>query len=126
MKKPKTSSNLHIALVIIILVALACLVAALCLFDYNFDVSFVEMWQANIPSLILAGAFVALNLVLIISAIKLRVKNDELTRSEVGLSFMIAAVLLLELILCVPIFIMWIVERLHDAVSTHKNKKLDF
>ena len=124
MKKTKTSSKLHIAFVIIIFVALACLVTALCLFDYNFDVRLVVMWQANMPSLILAGAFVVLSLVLIISAIVLRVKNDELTRSEVGLSFMIAAVLLLEIILCVPIFILWIIESIHDAVSNAKREQI--
>ena len=120
MKKPKTSSQLHIAFVIFILMALASFITALCLFDYNFDVSLDKMWQANMPTFILLGAFVVLNLILIISAIVLRIKNDELTRSEVSLSFMIAAVLLLEVVLCVPIFIVWIAELIHDAISARK------
>ena len=124
MKKPKTSSNLHIAFVVIIFVALASIVTALCLFDYNFNASFVEIWQANMPSIILAGVFVIGDLTLIISAIVLRIKNDALTRSEVGLSFMIAAVLLLEIILCVPIFILWIIERIHDAISDAKRETI--
>lgn len=124
MKKPKTSSKPHIAFVVMIFVALASIIVALCLFDYNFNVSFAEMWQANMPSIILAGVFAAIDLTLIISAIVLAIKNDELTRSEVWLSFMIVTVLLLEIILCVPIFILWIIERIHDAVSDAKREKI--
>ena len=124
MKKPKTSSNLHIAFVVIIFVALASIITALCLFDYNFDVSFDTMWQANMAAIILAGVFAVCDLTLIISAIVLRIKNDELTRAEVGLSFMIVTVLLLEIILCVPILILWIIERIHDAISYAKREKI--
>lgn len=126
MKKRKTSSNLHIAFVVLIFVALTSIITALCLFDYKLDAPFETIWQNNMLPIILAGVFVAIDLTLIISAIVLAIKNDELTRSEVLLSFMIATVLLLEVILCVPIFILWIIESIHDAVSARKSKKLDF
>lgn len=86
----------------------------------------ITIWNINYVSFILFGAFVVLDLILIVSAIVLLIKNDELTRSEVGLSFMIAAVLLLEVMLCVPIFVLWIIERIHDGVSTRKNKNFEF
>ena len=117
MKKAKTTSKLYILFLVMIFVALACVITALCLCDYNFKTAFVDVWQANKPSFILAAAFVALNIALIISAIVLRVQNDELTKSEVSLAFQVATVLLLEVILCVPILIVWIIERIHDAVS---------
>ncbi len=112
MKKAKTTSKLYILFLVMIFVALACVITALCLCDYNFKTAFVDVWQANKPSFILAAAFVALNIALIISAIVLRV-----TKSEVSLAFQVATVLLLEVILCVPILIVWIIERIHDAVS---------
>ena len=105
MKKAKTTSKLYILFLVMIFVALACVITALCLCDYNFKTAFVDVWQANKPSFILAAALV------------LRVKNDELTKSEVSLAFQVATVLLLEVILCVPILIVWIIERIHDAVS---------
>lgn len=122
MKKAKTSSKLHIAFIIMMLLALVSVIVALCLFDYNFDSTFEEMWLRNTPSFILAGVFAALNLVIILSAIVLRIKNDELTRSEVNLAFLITAVLVLETVLCVPIFIAWIVELIHDEISRRKNE----
>lgn len=124
MKKNKTSSKLHIAFVIVILASLACFITALCLCDYNFDSPFKDVWQANTAPFILFGASVLLDLILVISAIILRVKNDELTRSEVGLAFMIAIVLLLEVVLCAPIFIAWIVETIHDAVANSKRERI--
>lgn len=117
-------SKLHIPFVVIMFVALACIITALCLCDYKFDVPFVQVWQANMPSMILAAAFVALNLVLIISAIVLRIKNDEVTKSEVTLAFQITVVLILEIVLCVPIFIIWIIEKIHDAASKRKNETI--
>lgn len=124
MKKPKTMSKLHIAFVVMIFISLACMIAALCLCDYDFGMPFADVFQANMPSFILAGISVALDVALIIAAITLRVKNDSLTRSEVGLSFMIAIVLLLEVVLCVPIFIVWVIERIHDAVSDKRREKI--
>ena len=117
MKKAKTSSKLYIPYVVMIFIALACLITALCLCDYDFNGALAEIWQRNMPSFILALAFVALNLIFVISAIVLRVKNNPLTRDEVALAFEVAIVLLLEIILCVPIFIVWGIERIHDAVS---------
>ena len=117
MKKPKTSSKLYIPYVVMIFIALACLITALCLCDYDFNGALAEIWQRNMPSFILALAFVALNLIFVISAIVFRVKNNPLTRDEVALAFEVAIVLLLEIILCVPIFIVWGIERIHDAVS---------
>lgn len=124
MRKPKTGSKLHIAFIVMIFVALASIITALCLFDYKLDAPFEAIWRNNMPSLILAGVFVALDLSLIISAIVLRVKNDEQTRGEVLLAFMIVIVLLLEAVLCVPIFIVWIIEKIHDAISNAKREKI--
>lgn len=124
MKKSKTTSKLYIFFVIMIFAALACMITALCLCDYRFDVPFADVWQSNMPSFILAGGFVALNIALIIAAIVLRAKNNELTRGEVALAFQITVVLLLEVILCVPIFIVWIIERIHDAISEARCEKI--
>lgn len=124
MKKAKTSSKLYIPYVVMIFAALACLIAALCLCDYDFNGAFADVWQRNMPSFILAAVCVALNLVFVISAIVLRVKNNPLTRDEVALAFEVVIVLLLETILCVPIFIAWIIERIHDAVSDKHREKI--
>lgn len=124
MKKPKTSSKLHIVFIVAIFVSLACMITALCLFSYNFDASFAEIWQADMPALILCGSSLVLDLALIVSAVILRVKNDERTRGEVGLAFMIAIVLLLETALCVPIFVVWVIERIHDSVSMRRRETL--
>lgn len=124
MKKAKTSSKLYIAYVIMIFIALACLITALSLFDYNFNGAFNEVWQRNMPSFILAAVCVALNLIFVISAIVLRVKNNPLTRDEVALAFEVAIVLLLEVVLCIPIFIVWIIERIHDAVSDKHRERI--
>ena len=124
MKNNKTISKLHIPFVVMIFVSLACIVTALCLCDYNFNGAFADIWQANMPSFILAGASVALDLALIIAAIVLRVKNNELTRAEVGLAFMIVILLLLEVVFCVPIFLMWVIESIHDAVSKARREKI--
>lgn len=109
-----------------IFIALASIITALCLFDYKLDAPFETIWQNNMLPIILAGVFVAIDLALIIAAIALRIKNDKLTRGEVGLAFMITIVLLLEVVFCVPIFLLWVIENIHDAISDRKSKKLDF
>lgn len=124
MKKKKESSRLHILFVVMILAALVSFIAALCLFDYDFDVPLSAMWQANMPSFILLGVFAAINIALIVSAVVLRVKNDELTKSEVPLAFMITAVIVLETVFCVPIFILWIAELIHDAIRDFKHERI--
>ena len=124
MKKKKGSSKLHIAFVVMMLAALACFIVALCLFDYNFDVPFLAMWQANMPSIIIFGVFAAINIALIVSAVVLRVKNDESTKSEVLLAFMITAVIVLETVFCAPIFIVWIAELIHDAIRDVKHERI--
>ncbi len=124
MKKKKESSRLHILFVVMILSAFVSFIAALCLFDYEFDVPLSAMWQANMPSFILIGVFAAINIALIVSAVVLRVKNDELTKSEVPLAFMITAVIVLETVFCVPIFILWIAELIHDAIRDIKRERI--
>lgn len=118
----KTASKLHIFYVVIMLLALGAIIAALCLFDYKFDVTFATMWQNNMIALILAGAFALLNIIVVLSAIILRIKNDELTRGEVKLGFMVTAVIVLEVALCVPLFLIWLIQLIHDAVSRRKRE----
>ena len=124
MKKTKTTSKLYIPFVVMIFIALVCLIVALCLCDYDFNKQFTDVFQSNMTSFILCGVSVALDVALIVAAIVLRVKNDELTRSEVGLAFEVAIVLLLEAVLCVPIFIVWVIEKIHDAISDARREKI--
>ena len=120
----KTSSNLHIPYVIIMLLALGCIIAALVLFDYNFAVSLAEMWQNNMIALILAGVFVLLNLVVALTAIILKIKNDELTRDEMKVSFLITVIIIVEVVLCVPIFLIWLVQLIQDGIARRKHENI--
>lgn len=120
----KTASKLYIFYVVIMLLALGAIIAALCLFDYKFDVTFEQMWQNNTIALCLAGAFVLINVIIILSAIILRIKNDALTRGEVKLGFMVTAVIILETVLCVPIFLIWLVQLIQDAVARRKRESI--
>lgn len=120
----KSSSKLHIAFVVMMFAALICFIVSLCLFDYKFDAPFIDIWQANMPSFILMAVFAALNLILIISAIVLRVKNNERTKSETSLAFQITVVLILEIVLSVPLLIVWIIQKIHDAVSYRKRENI--
>ncbi len=120
----KSGSKLHIAFVIMMFIAFICFIVSLCLFDYNFNSPFIDVWQANMPSFILMAVFAVFNLILIISAIALRVKNDERTKSETSLAFQITAVLILEIVLSVPLFIVWIIQKIHDAVSNRKRENI--
>lgn len=124
MKKSKTTSKLYILFVVMIFVSLACFIAALCVCNYDFSGDFVSVYNANKAFFILAGVSVDLDVALIISAIVLWVKNDELTRSEVSLAFQVAIVLLLEVVLCVPIFIIWVIEKIHDAISYTRRENI--
>ena len=120
----KTSSNLHIPYVILMLSALGCIIAALCLFDYKFNVDFATVWQNNAAALILAGVFVAFNLVIALTAIILKIKNDDLTRGEMSVAFLITVLLVVEIILCVPIFLIWLGQLVHDAIVRRKRENV--
>lgn len=118
----KTNSKQHIFYCILFLLSLGCLITAFATFDYNFAADFVSSFKANILAYSFAAAWLIMILVVVVAEICLRVKNNEETRGEVALGFQITAVIVLEVALCAPIFIIWIIEKIHDAISDRKRE----
>lgn len=109
-------SDRHICYGIVVTLMLAYFIAAMCMFFAANDRSMVTY--------ILFGVTGITVLVQIIAAIVYACKKDKDGMEELQLSYQVVAVTLLIIVLCVPIFIVWIIEKIHDAISNRKSENI--
>lgn len=102
-------SDKHICYSIVVMLMLAFFISAMCMFFAANDRSMV--------SYILFGITGVMVLAQVIAAIVYACRKDKNSMEELQLSYQVVALVLLVVILCVPIFFIWVVEKIHDAVS---------
>lgn len=95
---------------------LAFFIAGMCMFFAAHDNSMV--------SYILFGVTCVLALVQVIAWIVYACRKDRTDLEELQLSYQLVVLILALIILCVPIFFLWIIEKIHDAVSMKRSVQL--
>lgn len=99
----------HISYSIVFALMLAFFSASMCMYFAANDRSMV--------SYILFGITGVLALVQIIAAIVYACKKNRADLDELVLAYEIVAIVIALIVLAVPIFFIWIIEKIHDAVS---------
>ncbi|MCM1533120.1 MAG: hypothetical protein NC099_00530 [Corallococcus sp.] len=118
-KTPKT----YIFYCIVLIAVVVCFVVGMCLFDFSCELTWENVTTANLVSFILFSVTVLGAVVLIFSAVITRAKKDKSACDEVELGCQLAFVLIAITVLCIPIFLVWVCQKIHDAISA-RNKEM--